>query len=111
MNCRPLSLCKCSGSPYWANTSRNSSTDLSEEVDPVNSIPGHLLCASTMIRNIIMPHEGPSISCMYALPWLATPMDDVAPWEPQTGILDIYLSVILCLGIFQATRRSSELAP
>ena len=24
VNCRPLSLCKCSGSPYWPNTSHNS---------------------------------------------------------------------------------------
>ena len=59
VNWRPLSLGRCSGSTNRANTSRNSSTVLSEEVDPVNSTSGHLLCASTMLRNIC-PTKGPA---------------------------------------------------
>ena len=58
VNCRPLSLCKCFCSPYRENTSHNSCTVLSVDVDPVYNTSGGVQCASTMIRNIC-PTKGP----------------------------------------------------
>ena len=65
-----LSLCKCSGRPYLANTSRNSPTVLSADAETAGSTSGHLLCAMKNIQRNL--HE------YAAMVWQVIPTGEVA---------------------------------